>query len=435
MAATIAVVYPHMNGDRRRRLLAGPGAGRADPRHRGLRAGRLHWRRSGAIATRATTRSRPAAGRGAHGGRGSRRAGASRSRWPRALRRADCPSTCCSAMRSGTPAKVIRSARSEARYACQGSQALHGRSRLRRDLPGRGQAAGGRHACDRCLRWPIPSTQLSHAGLGDFYRGDVGREIAADLERIGSPGHPPGPRNLSGPRGAAALARGCGNATVYNLPPPSQGLASLLMLGMFERLGVRPARRRAPARADRGRQARLRDPRPGGHRPGLHADDPADFLTAAVLEREAAVIDMRRAAPFPLPRPVDGDTVWMGCIDRDGLAVSYIQSVFWAFGSGCVLPANGHPLAEPRAWASRSIRRVAEPAGARAASPSTPSIRPSPSSTTGACSPTGPWAATGSRRSRPDLHPLCGFRHGPRRRGRCAALAASARAGGRLRRP
>ena len=28
---------------------------------------------------------------------------------------------------------------------------------------------------------------LAQAGLDDFYRGDVGREIAADLERIGSP--------------------------------------------------------------------------------------------------------------------------------------------------------------------------------------------------------------------------------------------------------
>ena len=28
---------------------------------------------------------------------------------------------------------------------------------------------------------------LAKAGLQDFYRGDVGREIAADLERIGSP--------------------------------------------------------------------------------------------------------------------------------------------------------------------------------------------------------------------------------------------------------
>ena len=29
--------------------------------------------------------------------------------------------------------------------------------------------------------------RLAHAGLADFYRGDVGREIAADLERIESP--------------------------------------------------------------------------------------------------------------------------------------------------------------------------------------------------------------------------------------------------------
>ena len=28
---------------------------------------------------------------------------------------------------------------------------------------------------------------LAHAGFDDFYRGDVGHEIAADLERIGSP--------------------------------------------------------------------------------------------------------------------------------------------------------------------------------------------------------------------------------------------------------
>ena len=30
-------------------------------------------------------------------------------------------------------------------------------------------------------------------------------------------------------------------ATIYNLPPPTQGLASLIMLGLFERLGVAEA--------------------------------------------------------------------------------------------------------------------------------------------------------------------------------------------------
>ena len=31
----------------------------------------------------------------------------------------------------------------------------------------------------------------------------------------------------------------------------------------------------------------------------------------------------------------------MGAIDSDGLAVSYIQSIYWDWGSGCVLPATG----------------------------------------------------------------------------------------------
>jgi gamma-glutamyltranspeptidase/glutathione hydrolase len=31
----------------------------------------------------------------------------------------------------------------------------------------------------------------------------------------------------------------------------------------------------------------------------------------------------------------------MGAADHDGRAVSYIQSLYWEFGSGCVLPATG----------------------------------------------------------------------------------------------
>jgi gamma-glutamyltranspeptidase/glutathione hydrolase len=31
----------------------------------------------------------------------------------------------------------------------------------------------------------------------------------------------------------------------------------------------------------------------------------------------------------------------MGAIDRDGLAVSFIQSLSWEFGSGVVLPRTG----------------------------------------------------------------------------------------------
>ena len=56
---------------------------------------------------------------------------------------------------------------------------------------------------------------------------------------------------------------------------------------------------------------------------------------------------MRRASPWP-PADPKGDTVWMGAIDRNGLAVSFIQSIYFEFGSGVVLPRTGIALAEPR---------------------------------------------------------------------------------------
>jgi len=39
----------------------------------------------------------------------------------------------------------------------------------------------------RQAKWADTLEQLAHAGLDDFYRGDVAHEMAADLERLGSP--------------------------------------------------------------------------------------------------------------------------------------------------------------------------------------------------------------------------------------------------------
>jgi len=64
------------------------------------------------------------------------------------------------------------------------------------------------------------------------------------------------------------------------------------------------------------------------------------YLTSAFLDAEAAAIDRRKAAPFS-PRSGAGDTIWMGAADASGLVVSYIQSIYWEFGSGVVLPRTG----------------------------------------------------------------------------------------------
>jgi gamma-glutamyltranspeptidase/glutathione hydrolase len=181
---------------------------------------------------------------------------------------------------------------------------------------------------------------LAHAGLDDFYRGDVGREIAADLERIGSPvtrddlvRHQ---ATLVEP-----LATRLSAGTLYNPPPPTQGLASLIILGLFERLKAAEADGfdfvhglvEASKRAFRIRDRVVTDP-------ARATVDFDTFLTSAFLDKEVLTIDRRRAAKWPAPYG-EGDTVWMGAADASGLVVSYIQSIYWEFGSGVVLPQTG----------------------------------------------------------------------------------------------
>jgi gamma-glutamyltranspeptidase/glutathione hydrolase len=46
------------------------------------------------------------------------------------------------------------------------------------------------------------------------------------------------------------------------------------------------------------------------------------------------------AAPWPAPSAA-GDTVWLGAADREGRVASYIQSTYWEYGSGVVVPGTG----------------------------------------------------------------------------------------------
>ena len=182
--------------------------------------------------------------------------------------------------------------------------------------------------------------QLASAGLDDFYRGDVGREIAADLERIGSPVTRADLEKYEA-RIAEPLSVQIGAGTLYNSPPPTQGLASLIILALFDRLRVSKAESfehihglvEATKRAFRVRDRFVTDP-------DMITVDLNGFFTPAFLDAEADKIDAKKAARWPAPYR-EGDTIWMGAADHSGLVVSYIQSLYWEFGSGCVLPATG----------------------------------------------------------------------------------------------
>ncbi len=182
--------------------------------------------------------------------------------------------------------------------------------------------------------------QLARAGLTDFYRGDLARSMATDLERLDSPLRLSDFENHHALRVTPLTARIAGHQ-VYNLPPPTQGLASLILLGVYERLGVLDTDTfeyvhslvEATKCAFRVRDTLITDPR------YLHTD-PAHYLQPGILDEMARGIDPHRAAPWPAAGN-EGDTVWLGAIDSKGRMVSFIQSIYWEFGSGCVLPESG----------------------------------------------------------------------------------------------
>jgi gamma-glutamyltranspeptidase/glutathione hydrolase len=182
--------------------------------------------------------------------------------------------------------------------------------------------------------------QLARAGLDDFYRGDVGRELAEDLDKLGSPvSRADLQRYRAVQREPLSLRLKSG--TAYNSPPPTPGLVALIILGIYERMAVQKAETfehlHALVEANK-RGVRVRE-RVVTDYERLKAD-PMSFLTAEALDRETKAIDRARAAPWPEPAG-RGDTIWIGAADSSGLVVSYIQSLYFEFGSGCVLPRTG----------------------------------------------------------------------------------------------
>jgi len=181
---------------------------------------------------------------------------------------------------------------------------------------------------------------LAHAGLEDFYRGDIGRELAADLERIGSPLTREDFTHYQATLHQPLYVE-LPEVALYNTDAPTQGVASLMILALFAKLSVAEAEGfdhihclvEATKRALRVRDRVVSDP-------GNLAHPLARCLEARFIAGEAMKIDRRKAAPWPLALS-EGDTVWMGAADSSGLVVSYIQSLYWEFGSGCVLPRTG----------------------------------------------------------------------------------------------
>lgn len=183
--------------------------------------------------------------------------------------------------------------------------------------------------------------RLADQGLDDFYRGDLARDMALDLEEAGSPLRPADFQDHAA-LSVTPLTVTIEGAQLYNLPSPTQGLASLLILALFDRQSAPNADGFAHIHGlvEATKQAfKVRDRFIGD--PQLSSFDAQGLLNdVAALDRMAAAVSLTTAAPWPQPQS-GGDTVWLGVVDSRGAAVSMIQSTYFEFGSGLVLPRTG----------------------------------------------------------------------------------------------
>ena len=182
--------------------------------------------------------------------------------------------------------------------------------------------------------------QLAERGLDDFYNGDIAQKLATDLKAAGSP------ITLKDFNDYQAeimtpLSVQTSKGKLYNLPAPTQGIASLLILALYDKvqhLGKTDADMvhlliECTKQAFIARNQYVTDP-------SRLTVDLQSLLAQDNLEEMAKNIDLDNALTWP-HEAKHGDTIWMGACDSEGRMVSYIQSLYWEFGSGIVSPSTG----------------------------------------------------------------------------------------------
>lgn len=186
---------------------------------------------------------------------------------------------------------------------------------------------------------------IARGGRDAFYTGEIAADMIATLRQRGS---------LLDADDFAATGSdwvdpiGCGFAghDILEIPPNGQGLTVLIALNILGQFGLRRLDPQSPERHHLEiealklawvlRNRHIADP--------AFAEVPVDeLLDRRTAERLASMIDLDRALDVAVAMP-QSDTIYLTVVDKDRLAVSFINSVYEAFGSGIVTPATGIAL-------------------------------------------------------------------------------------------
>jgi gamma-glutamyltranspeptidase/glutathione hydrolase len=199
------------------------------------------------------------------------------------------------------------------------------------------------------MRYPALARTLkmiAKQGRDAFYRGTVADEIVSTLNRRGGLLRREDFEAHTSTWVEPIKTTYAGH-DILEIPPNGQGLAALIALNTLSRFDLA---KHAPASAMRY-HLECEALKHAWHLRNRHIADP-DFtdtpvvalLGDATADRLASEIDPKRARVASGELMPASDTVYLCVVDRDRLAVSFINSIYWSFGSGIVTPENGIAL-------------------------------------------------------------------------------------------
>lgn len=208
---------------------------------------------------------------------------------------------------------------------------------------GRAPAAGELFRCEAQAR----TLELIAATGGEaFYRGELAEKLAAHSEACGGAMRL---ADLDGHRSdwVEPIAQDYGEVRLHEIPPNGQGIVALIALGVLEHLDLA----RYPVDSVDSVHLQIEAVKIGFTEAMRHVADPAgmevsidDMLDTDLLAARAAEISMDSARRYQTRLAPQGGTVYLSAADQSGMMVSMIQSNFWGYGSGVVVPGTGISL-------------------------------------------------------------------------------------------
>ena len=179
--------------------------------------------------------------------------------------------------------------------------------------------------------------RVAKDGVKAFYEGEIADDMLAALHAYGGVHTSEDFASVSSERTTPVSGTYQG-VDLYEHPPNGQGATAILMLNILKKFDIAAMEpfgtQRAHIEAEAAKLAYdarnrfLADPD--------HTTRIAHMLAPETAEKLAALIDPKRAmvAAAPLSESVHKDTIYITVVDRDGMSVSLIYSIFHGFGSG-----------------------------------------------------------------------------------------------------